>query len=65
MTTDEIDDSSAPLIEHLIELRNRIIISLAAFIGGVLLAFLVWNPIFNILTQPICHALEALSLIHI
>ncbi len=59
MTTDEIDDSSAPLIEHLIELRNRIIISLAAFIGGVLLAFLVWNPIFNILTQPICHALEA------
>lgn len=59
MTTDEIDDSSAPLIEHLIELRNRIIISLAAFIAGVLLAFLVWNPIFNILTQPICHALEA------
>ncbi|MCF1709593.1 twin-arginine translocase subunit TatC [Tabrizicola sp. J26] len=58
MTTDQIDDSSAPLIEHLIELRNRIMISLAAFVVGIFLAFAVWNPIFNFLTQPICNALE-------
>ena len=28
---DSIDDSSAPLIEHLAELRNRILYSIAAF----------------------------------
>jgi sec-independent protein translocase protein TatC len=58
MSTDDIDDSSAPLMEHLKELRNRILISLAAFVAGVLIAFAVWNPIFNFLTSPICDALE-------
>jgi sec-independent protein translocase protein TatC len=58
MSIDDIDDSSAPLMEHLKELRNRILISLAAFVVGVLIAFMVWNPIFNFLTSPICDALE-------
>jgi len=57
MSTDNIDDSSAPLIEHLKELRTRILISLGAFVVGVLIAFMVWNPIFNFLTRPICSAL--------
>ncbi|MDP4033580.1 MAG: twin-arginine translocase subunit TatC [Pseudorhodobacter sp.] len=57
MTTENVDDSSAPLIEHLKELRTRIMISLAAFVVGMLIAFLVWNPIFNFLTRPICGAL--------
>lgn len=55
---DEIDDSSAPLIEHLAELRTRIIWSLVAFIIAMVLCYTVWNPIYNFLTQPICHALE-------
>ncbi len=59
MSVEEIDDSAAPLIEHLKELRNRIMISLAAFVVGILIAFTVWNPIFNFLTNPICNALEA------
>jgi sec-independent protein translocase protein TatC len=54
---DQIDDSSAPLIEHLTELRNRILYSLAAFLVAMILCFTVWNPIFNFLTQPICDAL--------
>ena len=54
---DDIDDSSAPLIEHLAELRNRILYSLAAFIVAMVLCFTVWNPIFNFLTHPICDAL--------
>ena len=53
-TRDEIDDSSAPLIEHLAELRSRLIRSLVAFIIGMVISFTVWNPIFNFLTQPIC-----------
>ncbi|MFQ6775725.1 twin-arginine translocase subunit TatC [Cereibacter sphaeroides] len=56
---DDIDSSSAPLIEHLAELRNRILISLAAFLVAMLASFTVWNPIFNFLTHPICDALNA------
>ncbi|MES2665954.1 MAG: twin-arginine translocase subunit TatC [Pseudomonadota bacterium] len=59
MSNDAIDDSAAPLIEHLIELRNRILYSLAAFLVGMIISFSVWNPIFNFLTQPICDALAA------
>lgn len=54
---DVIDDSSAPLIEHLTELRSRIIKSVLAFVVGMMIAFTVWNPIFNFLTQPLCDAL--------
>jgi sec-independent protein translocase protein TatC len=56
-TGDHIDDSSAPLIEHLTELRTRILYSLAAFIVAMVICYAVWNPIFNFLTQPICHSL--------
>ena len=54
---DDIDDSSAPLIEHLAELRTRILYSLAAFVVAMVICFTVWNPIFNFLTHPICDAL--------
>ncbi len=54
---DEIDDTAAPLIEHLAELRSRLIRSVLAFIVGMVIAFTFWNPIFNYLTQPICGAL--------
>ena len=56
---DEIDDSSAPLIEHLAELRTRLIHSAVAFIIGMVICFTVWNPIFNFLTQPLCDAMAA------
>ncbi|MBW7057759.1 twin-arginine translocase subunit TatC [Paracoccus bogoriensis] len=58
---DDIDDSSAPLIEHLAELRTRIIWSLLAFIAAMLVCYTVWNPIYNFLTRPICSALEERS----
>ncbi|MDK8873563.1 MULTISPECIES: twin-arginine translocase subunit TatC [Paracoccus] len=55
---DSIDDSSAPLIEHLAELRTRLIWSVLAFVVAMVLCYTVWNPIYNFLTRPICHALE-------
>lgn len=55
---DDIDDSSAPLIEHLAELRNRLIWSVLAFVVAMVLCYSVWNPIYNFLTRPICAALE-------
>ena len=55
---DELEDSAAPLIEHLTELRSRLIRSLLAFVIGMVICFTVWNPIFNFLTAPLCRALE-------
>jgi sec-independent protein translocase protein TatC len=57
MSSENLDDSSAPLIEHLTELRNRLIKSVLAFLVGMVICFSVWQPIFNFLTQPICVAL--------
>ncbi|UWQ05469.1 twin-arginine translocase subunit TatC [Aliiroseovarius crassostreae] len=55
--TDEIQDSAAPLIEHLTELRTRLIHSAIAFIIGMVICFTVWNPIFNFLTDPLCQTM--------
>ena len=57
--SEEIESSSAPLIEHLAELRTRLIRSAMAFIVGMIICFTVWNPIFNFLTEPLCNARAA------
>ncbi len=56
-STDEIEDSSAPLIEHLTELRTRLIHSVVAFLIGMIICFTVATPIFNFLTAPLCQVL--------
>ena len=61
MSDTDMEDSSAPLIEHLTELRTRLIRSVLAFIVGMMICFTVWNPIFNFLTGPICTSLEAIG----
>lgn len=50
---DEIEDSAAPLIEHLAELRTRLIRAVIAFIIGIVLAFTVAEPILQFLLAPI------------
>lgn len=57
MSAEDIDSSSAPLLEHLTELRNRILYSLTAFVVAMLICFPFYREIFNFLTVPICHAL--------
>lgn len=61
MKTDEIDDSSAPLIEHLAELRNRIMWSLAAFLVAMILCFVVAEPILDFMLGPIERAMRELG----
>lgn len=56
--TDHIDDSAAPLIEHLTELRNRILYAIAAFTIAFLIAWVFWKPVFDILKDPLCNVLE-------
>jgi sec-independent protein translocase protein TatC len=59
MTDNDIDDSSAPLIEHLAELRTRLIRSVLAFTVGMVICFTVAEPILNFLSQPIADVLRA------
>ena len=59
--SDDIEDSAAPLIEHLAELRTRLIRSVLAFIVGIVLAFTVAEPILQFLLQPIEASLRALG----
>ncbi len=54
-----INDSSAPLIEHLTELRNRILYSVAAFTVAFLFAWVFWKPVFELLKAPLCNTLLA------
>ncbi|WNJ92907.1 twin-arginine translocase subunit TatC [Bosea sp. 685] len=49
---DEIEASRAPLIDHLIELRARLIKSLIAFMLMFFICFAVSTQIYNILVQP-------------
>ncbi|MEM9749519.1 MAG: twin-arginine translocase subunit TatC [Pseudomonadota bacterium] len=49
---DEVDASRAPLMDHLVELRRRLIIAFAALGVGFFLCFFVAETIFNILLAP-------------
>jgi sec-independent protein translocase protein TatC len=55
---DEIDDTAAPLVEHLAELRTRLIRSILAFVVFMILSFAVARPIFNFLAAPLIDALQ-------
>ncbi|KNG92423.1 twin-arginine translocase subunit TatC [Pseudaestuariivita atlantica] len=65
--TDEIDDSSAPLIAHLAELRTRLIRSVVALLIGVCLMFIpiqgefIAAHILEFLLAPIADTLRALG----
>ncbi|MBN9290256.1 MAG: twin-arginine translocase subunit TatC, partial [Hyphomicrobium denitrificans] len=49
---DEIDASKAPLLDHLIELRQRLIWALAAFVVMFFACFSVAGHIYNVLVWP-------------
>lgn len=51
--TDEIEDSSAPLIEHLAELRTRIMWSLLAFVVCMVICFSFGGIVLDFLLTPI------------
>ncbi|MEP3846411.1 MAG: twin-arginine translocase subunit TatC [Paracoccaceae bacterium] len=60
-TENDINDSAAPLIEHLAELRTRLIRSVIAFVIGIVVAFTVAEPILQFLLSPIEETLRELG----
>ena len=60
-TENDIDDSAAPLIEHLAELRTRLIRSVLAFILGMIICFSFGSAILDFLLVPIENTMRNLG----
>lgn len=54
----EIESTRAPLLEHLVELRKRLLYAVLAFFVGFLLCYVFAQQIYAFLAQPLYHALE-------
>ena len=52
MTAEDIDATKAPLMDHLIELRARLVRSIWAFMAAFLVCFYFSRTIYNVLTEP-------------
>jgi sec-independent protein translocase protein TatC len=57
MVDKHIEDSAAPLIEHLIELRTRLVWSLVALGAGFVICWIFAEQLYTILTLPLVNAL--------
>ena len=55
---DEIEASRAPLMDHLIELRSRLVVCVVAFVLGFIGCFIVADPIYVFLVQPFAVAAQ-------
>ncbi|RLJ60269.1 sec-independent protein translocase protein TatC [Litoreibacter meonggei] len=57
----DIEDSSAPLIEHLAELRTRVIRAALAFLVGMVICFTFGSAILDFLLIPIENTMRSLG----
>jgi sec-independent protein translocase protein TatC len=53
---EDVDASRAPLMDHLVELRKRLIWSFASLLVAFFVAFYFVDPIFTVLVQPLLEA---------
>ncbi|WP_299863012.1 twin-arginine translocase subunit TatC [uncultured Hoeflea sp.] len=56
--TDDIEDKPQPLLEHLMELRNRLMWAIGAFFIAFLICFAFAKPLFNLLVEPFTWAVD-------
>ena len=59
--TEEVEDSTAPLIEHLTELRDRLIKSVVAFVVAMVICFSFGSAILDFLLAPIEETMRELG----
>src|SRR5580692_3839077 len=50
-------DGRMPLMEHIRELRNRIVKAALAMAVGMVVGLVWFTPIWNYITAPYCHAI--------
>lgn len=51
---DAVPDGRMPLMDHLRELRNRLIKAILAFVVGAIVGWLLFDPVWDFLKQPYC-----------
>ncbi|MEV8635179.1 twin-arginine translocase subunit TatC [Streptosporangium sp. NPDC051023] len=51
-----------PLMEHLRELRNRLLIALLGLVAGIVIGFVYFDPIWKFLEEPYCGLQQAQQL---
>ncbi len=54
----DLDDRQMPLLDHLIELRNRLIYSVAAIMVGFVVCYFFSEHIYAFLVRPLAHVYE-------
>ncbi|MEQ1565717.1 MAG: twin-arginine translocase subunit TatC [Myxococcota bacterium] len=59
---DEVEQYRMPLIEHLRELRNRLMYAIAAAVVGFLISLAFVDDILHFVTAPVTDTLEALNI---
>ena len=55
--TDEVENSAAPLIEHLAELRTRVLYCIYSLLAAVLFVFFFADPLLDFLVRPLAKIL--------
>ncbi len=60
-SADDVESSRAPLMEHLKELRSRLIRSLLAIVGGFTICLFFVRPIFDLLVLPFQRAVDSVN----
>ena len=55
---ENLDASRAPLLEHLIELRRRLLYAVVAFFALFIVCFIFSNDIYGFLAQPLADAMQ-------
>ena len=45
-----------PLMDHIRELRNRVVKMALALAAGMVVGFAFFNPVFHLIERPLCHA---------
>jgi sec-independent protein translocase protein TatC len=55
--TDEVENSAAPLIEHLAELRRRVLYCIYSLLAAVLFVFFFADPMLDFLVRPLAKIL--------
>jgi sec-independent protein translocase protein TatC len=57
----DIDEREMPLLDHLVELRNRLVYSAAAILAGFLLCYFFADDIYAFLVRPLAEIYESLG----